>query len=166
MNKDLRLVASYASLTGNPTDVREAAARLLRKPRRVPKEGRTKAQEKRSATAERNARMVEIRKAVQNRHNSKCVVCGWMPSITLGECHHLISGNGRRRISERVDTCVWVCGSLSSSRCHELAATDPAALRKVAAYCVTEGMTEAAVAVSRRLAKVLESREAEGRREE
>jgi phage terminase large subunit GpA-like protein len=102
------------------------------------------AKEKQPAKPSRRERMAEIRAAVFARAGGTCEACG---SRVATECHHVLSGPGRR-FWEAVDTCVALCG-----HCHRLVhRNDRWALERVSQV---GGLAfRAVVAVERRLDKL------------
>jgi len=50
-----------------------------------------------------------IRRQVMERSGGRCELCG----AVAGELHHIISGRGKRKQYERVETCIMLC-----HRCH------------------------------------------------
>jgi len=59
----------------------------------------------------------EVYAAVRNRANGRCELCGKLSSDL--ELHHVVSGFGRRRQYESVETCLMLC-----HECHEQAHRD------------------------------------------
>jgi len=49
----------------------------------------------------------EVYVAVKNRANGRCELCGKLTSEL--QLHHVISGYGRRREHESVETCIMLC---------------------------------------------------------
>jgi len=54
----------------------------------------------------------EVYEAVRKRANGRCELCGKLTSEL--QLHHVISGYGRRREHESVETCLMLCGE-----CHK-----------------------------------------------
>ncbi len=152
MNRDLKLVASYASLS-SAANVRAAAERLLKRPRRIPKAGPSRKAEKRSTRVERNARMAEIREKVFARSGSACQVPGCY--LMANHLHHTISGP-LRRAREAVETTLALCAGHHAM----VHAGDLGILRDLATYAMEHEMPEAARALARRIAKIQDTREA------
>ena len=68
--------------------------------------------------------------AVRNRANGRCELCGKLSSDL--ELHHVVSGFGRRRQYESVETCLMLC-----HECHEQVHKD-AKLHRVLKMLVQE----------------------------
>jgi hypothetical protein len=146
MNRDLKAVATWAAEHAPPR-ISEPAKRLLRKPRRIPREGRTKAQEPGLSRS-------ELRALAMERDGRKCVECG---SRDLLHMHHILR-------ADRLECVVMLCFAHHDERSAvSVHAGCPPTLRSLAAYCVERGMPEAARVLSRRLAKVEDMRRAESR---
>ncbi len=158
-----------ALILSDPAQAKREAARIvsrpsLPRPRRIPKAGPTRAQEKRGSRAERNARMAEIRREVMEHAEGRCELCAGLAAYVGGTfpadaVHHVLSGVGQRRQHESAATCVAVC------RYHhgQLHKNDPEAQLLLLRWADRHGYTLALGAALRRQAKVLESRESEGR---
>ncbi len=72
----------------------------------------------------------EVYAAVRNRANGRCELCGKLSSDL--ELHHVVSGFGRRRQYESVETCLMLC-----HECHEQVHKD-AKLHRVLKMLVQE----------------------------
>ena len=72
----------------------------------------------------------EVYAAVRNRANGRCELCGKLSSDL--ELHHVVSGFGRRRQYESVETCLMLC-----HECHEQVHRD-AKLHRVLKMLVQE----------------------------
>jgi len=72
----------------------------------------------------------EVYEAVRKRANGRCELCGKLTNEL--ELHHVISGYGRRREHESVETCLMLC-----SECHEQVHRD-AKLHRVLKMLVQE----------------------------
>ena len=72
----------------------------------------------------------EVYAAVRNRANGRCELCGKLSSDL--ELHHVVSGFGRRKQYESVETCLMLC-----HECHEQVHRD-AKLHRVLKMLVQE----------------------------
>ena len=72
----------------------------------------------------------EVYAAVRNRANGRCELCGKLSSDL--ELHHVVSGFGRRKQYESVETCLMLC-----HECHEQVHKD-AKLHRVLKMLVQE----------------------------
>ena len=145
-------------MISDPEAARERAARVLELDAKKRGTKRTRSAPRREKSeakkATRRERMEEIRRVVIARQASVCAVCGFRDGG--GDVHHVLSGVGQRRQHESAETCVYLC-----RLCHRFVTdNDLDALLTLAVYCTRNDMPEATRALSKRIAKIEESRRA------